>query len=304
MGDFSGWPSIPFGIESKREGAEMIQNGGASNKTRAPQKKDAFTGFLLTQMIVCMLALLAVFAVKLWGGEPYRLVREKYIYFVNDQTSPAEVMSTVLRSFQPVKEETDTEPSSQNSSQATDAQQVLVPYESQNIDDSLRASSDAPSGGDDESDAPFETDYNAVSAQIKTAADINQMQLPLIGKVTSEYSYRLHPITGIYSMHSGIDIAGNTGDAIHASMSGRVRRNSSDAKSGNYVIIDHNQSLATMYAHCSKILVQEGEWVEKGQVIAEVGSTGLSTGPHLHFEVRLNGTKLNPRWILDFTQAV
>ena len=104
-------------------------------------------------------------------------------------------------------------------------------------------------------------------------------------------------------MHGGMDIAGNRGDAILAAMDGVVRRSTSDAKSGNYLIIDHNDKLATLYAHCDELLVSEGDTVKKGDVIARVGSTGVSTGNHLHFEVRLNGVKLNPRWILTFPPA-
>lgn len=119
-------------------------------------------------------------------------------------------------------------------------------------------------------------------------------------KVTSEFGSRTDPFTKEVSNHSGIDIGVQKGAPIKAALSGTVSvvRYGSTGY-GYYVVIDHGGGVVTLYAHCSKILVEEGQSVSQGDAIAEVGSTGRSTGNHLHFEVRINGEKINPREVLN-----
>ena len=100
--------------------------------------------------------------------------------------------------------------------------------------------------------------------------------------------------------HTGIDLAANTGTAILAADGGTVTVASYSGNYGYVVYIDHGNGYVTRYAHCSKLLVKVGQKVAQGEKIALVGSTGKSTGPHLHFEVRYNGTAKNPKDYLDF----
>ena len=114
-------------------------------------------------------------------------------------------------------------------------------------------------------------------------------------RVSSGYGSRTSPISGRGEFHTGIDIPARTGTAIVASDSGVVIHSGSVIRGYGYsVLIDHNNGLSTFYAHCSKLLVSPGQTVSKGETIALVGSTGYSTGPHLHFEVRVNGSHTNP----------
>lgn len=113
-------------------------------------------------------------------------------------------------------------------------------------------------------------------------------------KVVSAFGNRRHPILKKYKMHTGIDIDGNTGDSILAANKGTVIIAQWQSGYGNTIVIDHGGGITTLYAHCSKLLAKVGSEVKAGQVIAKVGSTGLSTGPHLHFEVRKNGNPQNP----------
>lgn len=117
---------------------------------------------------------------------------------------------------------------------------------------------------------------------------------PVSGHLTSNFGMRYHPILHITRMHTGCDFGAPIGATIRAAANGVVIHSSYMNGYGNVVIIDHGGGLSTVYAHCSRIAVSDGQTVKRGQYIANVGSTGLSTGPHLHFEVRLNGRPVNP----------
>ncbi len=120
--------------------------------------------------------------------------------------------------------------------------------------------------------------------------------LPPIESVnyTSNFGYRIDPFSGHQSFHEGVDFAAETGTPINAAASGKVITADTHPAYGKTVEIDHGNGLITRYAHASELLVVEGDLVVRGQRIAKVGSTGRSTGPHLHFEVRLNGAAQNP----------
>jgi len=116
-------------------------------------------------------------------------------------------------------------------------------------------------------------------------------------RISSNFGYRLHPILGIMQLHSGLDLLANTGTKVYASGSGVVTTAGSIASTGYgiEVIIDHEvRNLSSRYAHLSKLHVKKGDKVLRGQLIGEVGSTGLSTAPHLHYEILVNGNAVNP----------
>jgi len=125
------------------------------------------------------------------------------------------------------------------------------------------------------------------------------MAWPGIGPVTSEFGMRYHPISGRYSMHTGIDIGVPTGYPVHAAADGIVYYAGWNGGGyGNLVMIDNGSGIVTMYAHNSGFACSAGQVVYRGDIIAYAGSTGNSTGPHIHFEVRVNGSPQNPRgWL-------
>lgn len=121
---------------------------------------------------------------------------------------------------------------------------------------------------------------------------------PVSGQITSPYGWRTHPVYGGRSFHTGIDIGVGHGTPIDAARSGRVVDAGYMGAYGLAAIIDHGEGMATLYAHMSSIRVSVGQQVRTGDVVGLVGSTGYSTGPHLHFEVRVNGSHQNPmNWL-------
>lgn len=112
--------------------------------------------------------------------------------------------------------------------------------------------------------------------------------------ITSPFGFRIHPITGIYTGHTGVDIGAGSGSPVYAAASGKVIIADWYGGYGMAVVIDHGSGISTLYGHNSSLNVSAGQNVKKGQVIAGVGSTGNSTGPHLHFEVRINGGYVDP----------
>lgn len=121
-----------------------------------------------------------------------------------------------------------------------------------------------------------------------------QFGFPSAGPVTSGFGWRTHPILGYERFHSGVDFGAEYGSVITAADNGAVIFAGWYGGYGNAVIIDHGNGLSTLYGHASELYVSEGQAVKRGQAIAAVGSTGLSTGPHLHFEVRQNGEPVDP----------
>ncbi len=121
-------------------------------------------------------------------------------------------------------------------------------------------------------------------------------EMPVKGAYnSSSYGWRIDPFTGNTAFHEGLDFPAEVGTPIYAAASGIVTSAEQTPDYGKIIKIDHGSGMETRYAHALKLLVQAGDRVEKGQLIAEVGSTGRSTGAHLHFEVRLNGDPLDPR---------
>lgn len=130
-----------------------------------------------------------------------------------------------------------------------------------------------------------------------------EMLMPVNGRVTSPFGYRRHPILGYRRLHTGLDIAAGYGTPIHAAASGTVNMAGRNGGYGNFVRIAHGDNLQTAYGHMSRIAVSSGSRVTQGQIIGYVGSTGLSTGPHLHYEMLRGGQKIDPRSVRYIEQA-
>ncbi len=133
-----------------------------------------------------------------------------------------------------------------------------------------------------------------LAAQSGAVRGTGRFVFPANARISSGFGNRVHPILGYSRFHGGVDFAAPQGTAIYAADSGQVIFSGWYGGYGQTVIVDHGGGITTLYAHASRLLVREGQAVQQGQSIATVGSTGLSTGPHLHFEVRRNGNPVNP----------
>lgn len=153
--------------------------------------------------------------------------------------------------------------------------------------------------------AALEAEANRMTAEIRALQNNNQAYLgsgklgwPVSGRTTSEFSSRVNPITGKKESHLGLDIAVPSGTPVAAAEAGTVIKAGWNNSYGYMVIVDHGGGIATLYAHNSRLAVSVGTQVSRGQTVAYSGSTGMSTGPHVHFEVRVNGQYQNPRsWL-------
>lgn len=140
---------------------------------------------------------------------------------------------------------------------------------------------------------PDGVDYSVYPLSFETDLPVDTV------RVTSAFGYRIHPIYGEWMFHYGIDMAEAEGSAIRAFAGGVVQSVGYNDAYGNYIVLSHPDGYTTMYGHCKRILVKEGTEVKLGKAIAEMGTTGLSTGPHLHFELRKGDDRLNPAYYLD-----
>ena len=117
---------------------------------------------------------------------------------------------------------------------------------------------------------------------------------PVDGTLSSPFGYREHPVEGEGRFHYGVDLAADTGTEIRCFADGTVKAVGESSSYGRYCIVDHDGGCSTLYAHCSAVTVSSGAAVKRGEKIAEVGETGIATGPHLHFELQRDGIYLNP----------
>jgi murein DD-endopeptidase MepM/ murein hydrolase activator NlpD len=148
----------------------------------------------------------------------------------------------------------------------------------------------------------FESAYASVSQSLASIDGLRRalayapLRQPLPGAldVTSGFGFRADPFFGRPALHTGVDLRGDIGDPVRATAAGRVTVAGATGGYGNLVEIDHGAGLATRYGHLSQIEVDEGQWIEAGALIGEIGSTGRSTGPHLHYELRVDGAAVDP----------
>jgi len=231
--------------------------------------KGSLVRVVITQAAVCALLLGALFGVQKGMPNTYRQLRTAYTLVMKTDMTVKEVWAAAKAVFASLKEDI----------------YVLAPYREAEI-----STEAAGSGGID-----IALEYADRSCSIAPIATTAKPFKPVEeGELTSAFGYRIHPISEEEGIHTGMDIAAPEGDTISAAFYGTVLETGENKGYGKYVLMEHAGGLQTLYAHCSEIAAAEGMVLRPGDVIAYVGSTGNSTGPHLHFEVRLHGLRCDP----------
>lgn len=147
-------------------------------------------------------------------------------------------------------------------------------------------------------------DYNGPALPENTSMDKYRLDLeetvsPVMGVLTSGFGWREHPVDGEEKFHNGVDLAVNTGTAVRAFAAGTVDYIGDSPVYGLYLQLRHANGVKSFYAHCSQLLVRQGQTVAAGETVALSGDTGNTTGPHLHLELRLNGVRINPIYYIE-----
>ncbi|MGI5838175.1 MAG: M23 family metallopeptidase [bacterium] len=148
-------------------------------------------------------------------------------------------------------------------------------------------------------DAAADPAAGASPAELEARVRERGLTAPLAAEVTSGYGPRLHPVDLEERLHTGIDLGAATGAPVAAALDGIVSEVSEDEILGKTIVINHGDGIETVYAHCSETTAGAGQYVRSGDTIAYVGETGQTDGPHLHFEVRVDGTPIDPSRVLD-----
>ena len=259
------------------------------------EKKDPYSKATFCQMLLCCFMLTAVFFLKSDGMKEdysrimsHTLAKEDFTSlvvslksYIYDESVLKEVFLTERETFESITEE----------SEKTTEEVTELSEESEEESEETTLSV----GGEDI--ALLSVPDNCTYAPLK-------LTVPLLkpvseGRYTSYFGFRENPVTGQYGFHTGLDIANKEGTPVRASLSGVVTKVGEDSRAGKYIILTHDNGLLTFYCHCSEILATENAVIRQGETVALIGSTGMSTGPHLHFEVRKNGIRFDPLPLLN-----
>lgn len=253
------------------------------------EKKDYYFPVLLVQ---CLLAVLLTVIISLSGKSSDSFVTKfKEIISDNSHGEKIEDAFISLKDNYLIQENNENE----NQTELSESENNNL-TETENISESSDEDNETEAvGGDDMT--RLEAAKNTSFAPIFATAEIT----PPIenGRYTSYFGYRINPITDEFSFHTGLDIAAAEGTRIRAAFSGQVTKVGQDSRAGKYIFLTHDNGLVTFYCHCSEILAEENAYIRQGETVALVGSTGWSTGPHLHFEVRKDNIRYNPLWLLE-----
>lgn len=219
---------------------------------------------VLVQLAVCAVAVLLVILLGRLSPQTFDFIKSEYAKMMSADTDTEEIVASVEDSVGKIFE---------SSESKTEASQSVSDQSFEII--------------------PGAEDSKAVAVMSLFKGD-GEITVPVHGEITSPYGNRVNPVSGEYLQHSGVDIAADRGTAIRAAYNGVVSSVGSNDVSGNYISLVHTDGSETLYCHCEKIIAKKGDVVRAGETIALVGSTGRSTGSHLHFEIQIDGHSVDP----------
>lgn len=261
-------------MRNRRLRAMTIHRGGGrpSRGRREGQPLtllETVTAFTALQSCLCLAAAAAIFTLQFLDGERYQAMGSWYRAVMGQAGEEAIEVGAFSR---PIRWE-----------------QLLTELERTVMGQVIREEKEDGMGG--------ESPYIPANLYEGPVAVTAAARYPVYGTLTSPFGLREHPVTGNGDFHTGMDIAAPEGADIYAAYPGTVAEVGSSDIYGNYITLDHGGGFATRYCHCSRILAKEGQRLAAGARIAEVGSTGMVTGPHLHFEAWVDGDLIQPAWL-------
>ncbi len=236
-------------------------------------KKDSFFGVLIVQSVVAVLLTAVMLYSFFNSGSFYKTMVEGYEELMTEEYSAEDIREAFMK--------------------MNEYAEVFA----ENTGAEEESGITYPAGGNDIVFTSLDALEGICFEKIETGV---AMEPPLDEyTVSSEFGYRIGPITGEAGIHTGLDLAADYGSLIRAAADGEVVDAAWDNSYGNYIKIKHDNNTVSIYAHCSSLCAEEGEKVKAGDVIAKVGSTGDSTGNHLHFEIRKDNIRINPAYYVD-----
>lgn len=282
------------------------------------EKKDSFFTVTIFQTFLCLVMIIIVVVISKTGGETKVKLQNDFSNLMSRsilQNDGADAINTIkeflsepfelLPALSPVSPiEQITEPTTETAQTTNFEETTVAVPEGETALEETEAETEAEAETQDTTGNMGGVDIELYKAAEGTTfspvATTSAVLAPVEStKYTSYFGYRTNPITNKKSFHTGLDIAAPLGTKIRAAYNGTVRKVGEDNHSGKYIFLKHDDGFETFYCHCSEILAEEGAVIRQGETIALVGSTGWSTGPHLHFEVRKNGERVNPLGILE-----
>lgn len=282
---------------------EQIQTPKEETSVPKPSKKNTLISITLLQIVAVALAVVTAAGIKMYSGGFYKSASKIYHSATDAKTDIKEVISPHSA------KKTETEITVRDKSDEPDKSDSKTDGGEKDREEDKSKAEEGGNGAAEQSQNTEQTsasdsgadciDLNAVSV-----SSANHIIWPVSGKITSSFGGRTDPINGSADKHGGLDIAVNTGTPVKAAADGTIEKAEAGAFYGNYIIIKHSDSFSTVYGHLDKILKNVGDKVTKGETIALSGSTGRSTGPHLHFEIRIGGKKINPLSLLPANSQV
>lgn len=293
----------------------MRGSGNRRNRSRTPQQKRGQPHVLGVQVVVCILALSVVFALHLAKSPVDQTMRQALSRALTSQVNQKELtgqISQVMKRLQiglpDVKSVFNTSSaaiSGRSKPAASSSPASSVPSASASkstpssaAPQTANSSVSASLNGEGGADLVVQTADNVLvpPSTVSLGPYLLSAQpiWPVQGRITSPFGFRINPVTHKHSFHTGLDIAAPKDTPIAAVLPGVVKQAGQSADYGNFLLIDHGGGVETFYGHCDQLLVGQGMPVKIGDTIAKVGSTGLSTGYHLHFEIHIDGVCVDP----------
>lgn len=259
-------------------------------KTKEKSKTDYFIRLILLQSFLSLIIVSGVFLASKIAPNYFAQMKEDYGRIMQTDMSAGELADKLKDAAEFVFKSVDS--SEQVKTAMSD--NILTTYEvtSDETGEKIAVGEIINGSGGDDADSAKGTSLDNYFVNANPVMPVKD------ARITSRFGYRIHPITEKRGFHTGLDMAAAEGTPVSAVYYGKITKTGEDDSWGKYVLVEHSEGFETFYCHLSEIYVQDGAVIRQGETLGLVGSTGMSTGPHLHFEVKINDIRVDPELLL------